>query len=118
MTPGSPRPSGFSGPADGVIETGPPQESDHEVNQPVEVVAPPLPLAERSPCDVLRLVVATVVLLAALLIQWLFERPVVNTTSDLFRGLDTVPAAAVDAALFVTWMLGLVMLVGGLVAAL
>ena len=78
----------------------------------------PLGAAQRSPSDVLRLTVSTIVLLIALVLQWWFEDRLVNTTSDLLRGLDTIPSWLITATVGFTWVLGLVMVVGGLVVAL
>jgi undecaprenyl-diphosphatase len=67
---------------------------------------------------VLRLVVASIVLLIALVLQWWFDRTLVDTASDLLRGLDTLPAWLVSATVALTWALAVVMIVGGLVVAL
>ena len=46
---------------------------------------------ERSPADVLRLLVAVGVALALLLVEWLFGDALVDFASELLRGLDAVP---------------------------
>jgi undecaprenyl-diphosphatase len=73
---------------------------------------------ERSPADVLRLVVAAAALLLLLLAQWLFGDTLVGFASDLLRGLDALPDWIVDVVLLGTRILAVVLLGGGLVWAL
>jgi len=94
------------------------QSRDDRTDEGVEVIDSPPGAAQRSPSDVLRLTVSTIVLLIALVLQWWFEARLVNTTSDLLRGLDTIPSWLLTATVGFTWVLGLVMVVGGLVVAL
>ena len=46
---------------------------------------------ERSPADVLRLVVATVALLVEIVVQWLFGDTLVAFASELLSGLEALP---------------------------
>ena len=71
----------------------------------------------RSPSDVLRGVVAAVLLLALLFVQWLWGRALVDFTGELFTGLSAMPAWLVDVIVIVTRLLAVVALVGGLVIA-
>lgn len=71
----------------------------------------------RSPSDVLRAVVAAVLLLALLLVQWLWGRALVDFTGELFAGLAAIPTWLVDVIVIVTRLLAVVALVGGLVIA-
>ena len=68
----------------------------------------------RSPADVLRLVVAAVVVLILLLVEWLFGDTLVAFASDLLRGLDAVPQWILDVIVIGTRVLALVVLGGGL----
>ena len=71
----------------------------------------------RSPSDVLRFVVATVLLLALLLVQWLWGETLVTFASELFQGLSALPSWIVGAVVAGTRVLAVVVLVGGLVLA-
>ena len=71
----------------------------------------------RSPSDVLRGVVAAVLLLALLFVQWLWGRALVDFTGELFTGLSAMPTWLVDVIVIVTRLLAVVALVGGLVIA-
>ena len=71
----------------------------------------------RSPSDVLRAVVAAVLLLALLFVQWLWGRALVDFAGELFTGLSAVPTWLVDVIVIVTRLLAVVALVGGLVIA-
>jgi undecaprenyl-diphosphatase len=79
----------------------------------VEVQESPPATAERSPSDVLRLVVATAVLVAAWLVQVLIGDRAVDSTRDLFRGLDTLPSWLVAAVVLTAWGGAVVLFVGG-----
>ena len=68
----------------------------------------------RSPADVLRLVVAAVVVLVVLLLEWLFGDTLVAFASDLLRGLDAVPQWIIDVIVIGTRVLAVVVLGGGL----
>jgi glycosyltransferase 2 family protein len=72
---------------------------------------------ERSPADVLRLVVAVVVVGALLLLEWLAGDALVEFASDVLRGLDAVPAWIVDVVVVGTRVLAVALLGGGLVWA-
>jgi glycosyltransferase 2 family protein len=87
-----------------VIETG---RTEHAV--PTDVV--------RSPSDVLRFVVAAVLLLALLLVQWLWGETLVTFASELFQGLSALPSWIVGVVVAGTRVLAVVVLVGGLVFA-
>jgi glycosyltransferase 2 family protein len=69
---------------------------------------------ERSPADVLRLVVAVAGWLALLLAEWLFGETLVAFGSDLLRGLDALPQWLVDVVMTGTQILGLIVFGGGL----
>ena len=71
----------------------------------------------RSPSDVLRLVVAAVLLVVLLFVQWLWGRALVDFTGELFAGLGAVPTWLVDVIVIVTRVLAVVALVGGLLIA-
>jgi undecaprenyl-diphosphatase len=72
---------------------------------------------ERSPSDVLRLVVAAVSLIVLLVLGSLFEDSIIGFATDLLRGLDALPEWLVIAIGVVTRTLALVVIVGGLIAA-
>jgi glycosyltransferase 2 family protein len=74
-----------------------------------------LVLVERSPADVLRLVVAAAALLVLLLVEWLFGDTLLAFGSDLLRGLDALPHWLIDVVVVGTRILAVVMLGGGLV---
>ncbi|MET0144010.1 MAG: lipopolysaccharide kinase InaA family protein [Ilumatobacteraceae bacterium] len=69
---------------------------------------------QRSPVDVLRLVVAGTVVLVVLVVEWLFGDALVAFASDLLRGLDAVPQWIVAAFVIGTRILALIVLGGGL----
>ena len=73
------------------------------------------PEIERSPADVLRLVVAAALLLVLLLVERVFGNTLVGFASDLLRGLDAVPQWIVDVVVVGTRVLAVVVL-GGLLA--
>jgi undecaprenyl-diphosphatase len=68
----------------------------------------------RSPADVLRLVVAAVVVAVVLLVEWVFGKTLVAFASDLLRGLDAIPSWIVDAIVVGTRLLTIAVLGGGL----
>ncbi len=72
-------------------------------------------LIQRSPADVVRLVTAAVILIALLLIEWLFGDTLVAFGTDLLRGLDALPNWIVDVVIVGTRLLAVVMLAAGLV---
>jgi undecaprenyl-diphosphatase len=84
----------------------------------VVVVEPPAAATTRSPTDVLRLIVATVLLLALLGAELWFGSTLVKFTHDLLRGLDAVPAWLLDTIVTATRVLALVVIGGGLVVTL
>ena len=71
-------------------------------------------LIERSPADVVRVVVAAAALLVLLLIEWLFGDTLVAFATQLLRGLDALPQWIVDVVVIGTRVLGAVILGGGL----
>jgi glycosyltransferase 2 family protein len=77
-----------------------------------------MPRTERSPADVLRLLVAVGAAVALLLVEWLFGDTLVGFATDLLRGLDAVPSWMIDVVVVGTRILGLVVVGGGLVLAL
>ncbi len=90
------------------------------VNRPqpeptAEVVEAPRPSVERSPSDILRLVVAAVVLVVLLIVQGLFGNTIVEFTADLLNGLAALPTWILDTLVIGTRILAVVVLVGGLV---
>jgi undecaprenyl-diphosphatase len=73
---------------------------------------------ERSPADVLRLVVAGIALLLLAIVRWLFGDDLVAFGSDLLRGLAAVPHWIVDVVVLGTRVLAIVVVGGGLVWSL
>jgi glycosyltransferase 2 family protein len=73
---------------------------------------------QRSPADILRLVVAAAVLLILLLVERLFGDTLVAFASDLLRGLGAVPQWIMATILIGTRILGVVVLGGGLISIL
>jgi undecaprenyl-diphosphatase len=71
--------------------------------------------AVRSPTDVLRLVVALVLLVVVLLLQWLVGDTLVDFAGRFTSGLGAVPSWLVDLIVVVTRALAVVLIVGGLV---
>jgi undecaprenyl-diphosphatase len=69
---------------------------------------------ERSPADVLRLVVAAAAWLVLLLVEWLFGDTLIAFGSDLLRGFDALPQWLIDVVVLGTRILAIVMLGGGL----
>ena len=84
----------------------------------VEVTESPPAVAERSPADLLRVVVAAAALGVLLLLQWLAGDQVVRNTHDLTAGLDTVPSWLVSGVVELTWLAGLATFAGGAAVAL
>ena len=72
-------------------------------------------MIERSPADILRLVVATAVLLVVLIIASLFGDTLVAFASDLLRGLEAIPSWIIDVVVIGTRILAVVVLGGGLI---
>jgi glycosyltransferase 2 family protein len=78
----------------------------------VETVAPAV---ERSPSDVLRLGVASALLLLLLVVQAVFGDTLVTFAAELLRGLDALPDWIFETLVVGTRVLAIVMLGGGLV---
>jgi glycosyltransferase 2 family protein len=93
------------GPVDGASGDG----------QGTVVVEAPAPAVERSPSDLLRLVVAGSLLAIGLVVQVVFGDTLVTFASDLFRGLDALPGWIVQTVVIGTRVLAVVVLGGGLV---
>ena len=72
-------------------------------------------VATRSPSDVLRLVVATALLLALLVVERLFGETLTQFTTDLLSGLSAVPSWLLDGIVSVTRVGTSLFLLGGLV---
>ena len=68
----------------------------------------------RSPADILRLVVAAVVLVVFLLVEWLFGNTLVVFASDLLSGIEALPDWLLTTLLVGTRVLTVTVLVGGL----
>ena len=80
------------------------------------VSAPPAaPTVDRSPSDVLRLLVAGVLLVVLVLLQWIWGKTLVTFTGQLFQGLDAIPAWMISVVVVGTRILAVVVLAGGLV---
>jgi undecaprenyl-diphosphatase len=90
---------------------------DRLQSEPV-VVEAPRSSVERSPSDILRLVVAAVVLVVLLIIQALFGNTIVEFTADLLNGLAALPTWILDTLVIGTRILAVVILVGGLVVTM
>ena len=70
-------------------------------------------LIERSPADVVRLVIAATALLALLLLEWIFGDTLVAFGTEVLRGLDALPQWIVNVVIVGTRLLAVVMLGGG-----
>ena len=70
---------------------------------------------ERSPADILRLVVAAVIVIVVLAIARIFGDTLVTFTSQLFSGLSAVPHWMIDVIVVGTRILGVVVIGGGLI---
>jgi glycosyltransferase 2 family protein len=82
------------------------------------VVEAPAPVVERSPSDLLRLVVAVVVLGILLVVQALFGDTLVSFATELLRGLDALPHWIVHTVVVATRVLAIIVIGGGLVVTL
>jgi glycosyltransferase 2 family protein len=76
------------------------------------------PATGRSPCDVLRLVVGAIALLALLLVQALFGDTLVTFASELLAGLSAFPDWLLEVVVGVVRLAAVVLLLVGLVAAI
>lgn len=72
----------------------------------------------RSPSDVLRLVVATVALLALVVLGSLFDEAIVGAVADLLSGLASLPGWMVPSLAVIGQVLGLALLVAAVVGLL
>jgi len=75
-------------------------------------------ITTRQPSDVLRLVVAVVLILVLLLIEWLFGNTLITFASDLLRGFQAVPRWIVNVLVVAGRILGVAFLVFGLLLTL
>jgi len=76
------------------------------------------PQVERSPADLLRLVVALATALVLVVIERLYGDTLVAFASDLASGLQAIPGWIVDVVVVGTRILGVIFFGGGLVWAL
>jgi glycosyltransferase 2 family protein len=81
-------------------------------------VEAPAPGVERSPSDLLRLIVAVVLLATLLVVQALVGDNLVTFTAQLLQGLDALPHWIVHIVVVGTRILAIVVLGGGLVVTL
>ena len=72
---------------------------------------------ERSPADILRVVVAAVIVVVVVVIESIFGDTLVDFASSLLRGFDAVPEWFVRVVVFAARALALIVLGGGLVWA-
>ena len=79
------------------------------------VVASAGPAVTRSPADVLRALVAFVVLAALLILQWLFDDTLLAFVSQVLSGLAAIPHWIVETVVVATRVLAVVVIVGGFV---
>ena len=70
---------------------------------------------ERSPSDVLRLIVAFVVLLGLMLLDWLAGDTLVTFVHDLLSGLDSVPTWILDTFVIVTRFAAIAIVILGII---
>ena len=70
---------------------------------------------ERSPADVLRVVVALALTLVALLLEWLAGDALIDFASDLTQGLSAIPTWILDVVVVTTRVLAVILLVAGVV---
>jgi glycosyltransferase 2 family protein len=75
-------------------------------------------IVTRSPSDVLRLVVGVVLVLALLLVEWLFGNALVTFASDLLRGFLAIPKWIVNALAVAGRIIAVAFLVFGLALTL
>jgi undecaprenyl-diphosphatase len=74
------------------------------------------PAWERSPSDLLRLVVAAIVLVVLLVLEALFGDTLVKFAHDSLRGFDAVPSWIVTLVVGAARVLAIIFLTGGLIA--
>jgi undecaprenyl-diphosphatase len=80
-----------------------------------QIVEAPIPKVQRSPSDILRLIVAFVVLVVVGVVQWLFGDTLVQFGEDLLTGLNALPSWMLTAIVVGTRVLTAVVLIGGLI---
>lgn len=91
--------------------------TDHPVGSAVEIVEAPRPATARSPVDVLRSAVAAVVLVAMIVLEWLFGAAIVGFASDLLAGGRSLSDEAVTAFLLLARVGATLLLVGAFLTA-
>ena len=89
------------------------------MSQPAEIISTEPNRAARAPTDVLRLGIAAAgVLLVLVIIGVLFDEAIVGFVADLIRGIETLPSWLVTGIVLVGQILGIIVVVGGAVAAI
>src|SRR5262245_39553012 len=73
------------------------------------------PSIARSPSDVLRALVAFVLLAALLILQWLFDDTLLTFVSQTLSGLSAMPHWIVETVVVGTRLLAVIVIVGGFV---
>jgi glycosyltransferase 2 family protein len=80
------------------------------------IEAAPANRIERSPSDILRLIVAAVVLLVLLLLDWIFGDTLVQFMHDFLSGLNAVPTWILDAFVVATRVAFVAVIVLGVIS--
>jgi glycosyltransferase 2 family protein len=81
----------------------------------VTIVEADVSATERSPSDFLRLVVALAVVVATMVVDWLFGETLAEFAAELLRGLDALPEWLLGAIVIATRLTAAIMLVAGVV---
>jgi len=84
----------------------------------VVVDEPGATVSTRSASDVLRLVVATLLLVALLVVEWVAGDTLTSFAVGLLRGLSSVPSWLLDGIVSITRLAAILFLLGGLVLGL
>ena len=90
----------------------------NDVAPTVQVTEAPLAAVERSPADVLRVVVAAIGIVVLVVIRWIAGDDEAQTARNLFRGLDELPSWLLSAIVSTTWVLAAIVVGGGLVVGI
>ena len=80
-----------------------------------QIVEAPIPKVQRSPSDILRLIIAFAVLVVLGIVQWLFGDSLVQFGEDLLTGLNALPSWMITTIVVGTRVLTAVVLIGGLI---
>jgi undecaprenyl-diphosphatase len=83
---------------------------------PTEIIEARSPPVSRSPADVLRLLVAAVLAVALLIIEWLFGDTLVAFASHLLEGVAAIPTWILDILVVGARSFAVILLVAGIVA--